>query len=126
MTRVLFVCVQNSCRSQMAEAFARQQGREAHSAGSRPSGVVSLRAIESMGEVGYDLATHRSKSLDEIPDGAYAAVITMGCGDVCSHVDAELREDWEISDPKAMSPDEFRCVRDEIERRVNDLFERLG
>ncbi len=126
MTRILFVCVENSCRSQMAEAFARQQGRDAHSAGSRPSGIVNPRAIESMGETGYDLGTHRSKSLDEIPEGPYAAAITMGCGDACPFVDAEVREDWKIPDPKAMPAEEFRCVRDEIERRVHDLLERLG
>ena len=82
--RVLFVCVENSCRSQMAEAFARLHGAdrvEAHSAGSRPSGVVNPKAVVSMGERGYDLSTHASKSLEEIPDGDYAYAITMGCGD---------------------------------------------
>ena len=126
MTRILFVCVENSCRSQMAEGFARQQGRDAHSAGSAPSGVVNPLAIASMGEIGYDLSTHRSKSLDEIPPGPYAAAITMGCGDACPFVEAELREDWEVPDPNAMEPDDFRKVRDQIEERVRDLLERLG
>jgi arsenate reductase len=80
---VLFVCVENSNRSQMAEAFARMHGRgvvEAFSAGSRPSGVVNPRAIEMMRERGYDLSTHASKSLEQIPPGPYAAVVTWGAG----------------------------------------------
>ena len=122
MRRYLFVCVENSCRSQMAEAFARMQGVEAHSAGSRPSGVVNEKAIASMAEVGYDLAEHRSVALDEIPNGRYAAVVTMGCGDACPDVPADLREDWEIRDPKNMDPAEFRKVRAEIETKVRTLL----
>lgn len=122
--RVLFVCVENSCRSQMAEAFARMHGAgvEAYSAGSRPSGAVNERAVASMREIGYDLATHRSKSLDEIPAGPFDVVVTMGCGDACPWVPATRREDWEIPDPKAMEPDEFRKVRFEIARRVDALL----
>ena len=129
MPRVLFVCVENSCRSQMAEAVARKLGGgavEAHSAGSRPSGVVNPKAIASLAAVGYDLSTHGSKSLDEIPPGPYDAAITMGCGDACPNVPARLREDWALPDPKHMAPREFDEVRDEIETRVADLFDRLG
>ena len=81
MKRVLFVCVENSNRSQMAEAFARMHGGaavEAYSAGSRPSGKVNPRAVEFMGEVGYDLTKHRSKGLTDLPPGEFAAVIGMG------------------------------------------------
>ena len=84
MKHILFVCIENSCRSQMAEAFGHMHGKgiiEAHSSGSRPSGKVNERAIEFMKEVGYDLTTHTSKSLDEIPDVEYEYAITMGCGD---------------------------------------------
>lgn len=126
--RVLFVCVENSCRSQIAEAFARAHGGaavDAYSAGSRPSGAVNERAIASMREVGYDLATHISKSLDEIPAGAYDAVVTMGCGDACPWVPARHREDWAIPDPKEMEPNEFRKVRDEIESKVKTLLRGL-
>jgi len=126
--RVLFVCVENSCRSQIAEAFARVHGGaavDAYSAGSRPSGAVNDRAIASMREIGYDLSTHRSKGLDEIPAGAYDAVVTMGCGDACPWVPARYREDWEIPDPKEMEPNEFRKVRDEIESKVKALFRAL-
>jgi protein-tyrosine-phosphatase len=123
--RVLFVCVENSCRSQIAEAFARIHGGagiEAYSAGSRPSGSVNQRAIASMREIGYDLSTHRSKSLDELPSGSYDAVVTMGCGDACPWVPARYREDWAIPDPKEMEPDEFRKVRDDIEAKVEVLL----
>jgi protein-tyrosine-phosphatase len=122
MKRFLFVCVENSCRSQIAEAYARMLGSdeiEACSAGSRPSGVVNPKAIESMKEVGYDLSTHHSKSLDEIPQIEWDFVATMGCGDECPFVRAKRREDWQIPDPKDMSPEEFRNVREEIEKRVS-------
>lgn len=125
MKKVLFVCVENSCRSQIAEAFARILGGdevEAYSSGSRPSGVVNPKAIETMREVGYDLSTHASKSLDEIPDVIYDFVATMGCGDECPFIRARIREDWQIPDPKNMAPDEFREVRRDIERRVKELL----
>ena len=125
MKRLLFVCVENSCRSQMAEAFARRLGGdevEAFSAGSRPSGVVNPKAIASMREVGYDLGTHESKSLDDIPKGEFEHVVTMGCGDACPWVPARHRDDWDIPDPKDMPPEEFNRVRDEIERRVRGLI----
>ncbi len=127
--RVLFVCVENSNRSQMAEAFARLHGGsrvEARSAGSRPSGVVNPRAVGSMGELGYDLAAHRSTSIVEAGPGPFDAVVTMGCGDACPNVAARVREDWSIPDPRAMEPDEFRGVRDRIEREVVALLARLG
>ena len=123
--RILFVCVENSCRSQIAEAFARIHGGagvDAHSAGSRPSGTVNRRAVDSMREIGYDLSTHRSKGLDGIPAGPYDAVVTMGCGDACPWVPARRREDWAIPDPKEMEPDQFRKVRDEIEAKVKTLL----
>jgi arsenate reductase (thioredoxin) len=128
LPRVLFVCVENSNRSQMAEAFARMHGAgkvEAFSAGSRPSGVVNPRAIRAMKELGYDLTAHRSMGLDEIPEGPYAAVVTMGCGDACPWVPAERREDWALPDPREMEPEEFNAVRDEVERRVRGLLDTL-
>ena len=123
--RFLFVCVENSCRSQMAEAFARiyaSEGVEAYSAGSRPSGVVNPKAIESMREIGYDLATHESKSLDDLPDVEWDFVATMGCGDECPFVRAKRREDWQIPDPKEMNAADFRQVRDEIGEKVRSLL----
>lgn len=126
--RVLFVCVENSNRSQLAEAFARIHGAgrvEAWSAGSRPSGQVNPIAIESMRELGYDLGQHKSKSLSDIPDVEYDFVATMGCGDECPWVRAKQREDWNIPDPKNLSPDRFREVRDLIETKVNALLAKL-
>ncbi len=127
MKRVLFVCVENANRSQMAEAFARMHGGdrvEALSAGSKPSGVINPKAVRFMQEVGYDLTTHDSKSLDDI-DGAFDAVITMGCGDSCPWVPARLREDWALPDPKHMDDDGYRQVRDTIAARVQALLAAL-
>ena len=127
--RVLFVCVENSNRSQMAEAFARILGGtavEAYSAGSRPSGVVNPKAIEAMRELGYDLAAHGSKSLDELPDVEFDFVATMGCGDACPLVRARKRVDWSIPDPKHLPPEEFRVVRDLIRNKVRSALEELG
>ena len=127
-TRILFVCIENSNRSQMAEAFARRLGQgkvEAYSAGSLPSGRVNPWAIEFMREVGYDLSTHQSKGLDKLPSMEFDVVVTMGCGDECPLVRAQRREDWAIPDPKELPPDEFRKVRDLIERKVQELLESL-
>jgi protein-tyrosine-phosphatase len=126
--RVLFVCVENSNRSQMAEAFARMHGGsdvEAYSAGSKPSGQVNPRAIAAMRERGYDMTSHRSKSLDDIPQDGYEYVVTMGCGDACPWIPARFREDWDLADPRDMSAAEFAGVRDEIERRVRALLSRM-
>ena len=128
LPRVLFVCVENSNRSQMAEAFARIHGAgevDASSAGSRPSGTINPRAIAAMRERGYDLTTHHSTGLDRIEAGPYAAVVTMGCGDACPWVPASLRLDWALPDPRDMAPAEFNAVRDEIERRVIELLATL-
>jgi len=126
--RLLFVCIENSCRSQMAEAFARihSQGEiEVYSAGSRPSGRVNPNAIESMREIGYDLSKHGSKSLSEIPAVEYDVVVTMGCGDECPAVRAKRREDWNIPDPKNLPPERLRSARDEIEKKVMEVLFRL-
>jgi len=127
VARVLFVCVENSNRSQMAEAFARMHGAgvlEPASAGSRPSGGVNPRAIAAMRERGYDLAAHASKSLDDVGPDPFDFVVTLGCGDACPWVAARAREDWPIPDPRDLPPAEFAAVRDEIEARVKDLVAR--
>lgn len=126
--RVVFLCTENSNRSQMAEGFARLHGDgvlEAWSAGSAASGVVNPKAVASMAEIGYDLGSHRSTTTDELPEGPFDAVITMGCGDQCPWVAGHHREDWGLPDPKHMPPEEYAQVRDEIERRVLDLVARL-
>jgi len=126
--KVLFVCIENSNRSQMAEAYAHMLGGEqieAYSSGSRPSGRVNPKAITAMNELGYDLTKHQSKSLDEIPNVSYDAVITMGCGDECPFIVGRIREDWGLPDPKHMTPTEFKGVRDLIGEKVKDLLTRI-
>ena len=128
MKTILYVCLENSNRSQMAEAFTRMHaaGRAvSYSAGSTPSGRVNPRAVSAMRERGYDLTMHASKSLDQVPPGPYDWVITMGCGDVCPFISATHREDWALPDPRDMAGTDFAAVRDEIERRVRELLLRL-
>ncbi len=128
MKRLLFVCVENSNRSQMAEAFARMHGAgrvEAASAGSMPSGRVNPKAVEAMKELGYDLTTHASKGLDEFNGQHMDVAVTMGCGDECPLVRAVQRVDWKIPDPRDMTPEQFRGVRDLIEQKVKDLLATL-
>jgi protein-tyrosine-phosphatase len=125
---ILFVCIENSNRSQMAQAFARIYGSdkvEAYSAGSNPSGIINPKAIAAMKELGYDLSTHDSKSLDDIPDVEYEYAVTMGCGDACPYVRAKHREDWQIPDPRNMDEQEFRAVRDIIAEKVKALLEKI-
>ena len=129
MKKILFVCIENSNRSQMAEAFAHMHGGddiEAYSAGSKPSGKINPKAIASMNELDYDLTSHHSKSLNDIPVGQYDAVITMGCGDACPWIPADLSEDWDIPDPKEMNEKDFRQIRDLIENKVKDLLIKLN
>ncbi len=128
MKRVVFVCVENSNRSQMAEAFARSHGAgmvEVFSAGSRPSGKVNPKAVEAMQEIGYDLTAHHSKSLADLAGLEFDVAVTMGCGDECPNLRARQREDWNIPDPKTLPPEQFRVVRDTIEAKVKTLLESL-
>ena len=125
MKTLLFVCVENSNRSQMAEAFARIHGGDrvaAASAGSKPSGRINPKAVAAMAELGYDLSTHASKGLDAFNGRQVDVAVTMGCGDECPLVHAGQRVDWKIPDPRDMTPEEFRGVRDLIERKVRDLL----
>jgi arsenate reductase len=113
----------------MAEAFARIHGAgrlEAHSAGSRPSGRVNPKAVEAMRELGYDLSTHTSKGLEAFNGNEVEFAVTMGCGDECPLILARQRVDWKIPDPKNMTPEEFRGVRDLIETKVKELIESLS
>ncbi|PKM06191.1 MAG: arsenate reductase ArsC [Gammaproteobacteria bacterium HGW-Gammaproteobacteria-4] len=126
--RVLFVCIENANRSQMAEAFAHHLGGtavQAFSAGSRPSGRINPKAQRFMAELGYDLSTQRSKSLDELAGLSFDAVITMGCGDACPWLPAQRREDWALRDPRDLDDDDYRAVRDDIGTRVRALLDSL-
>jgi protein-tyrosine-phosphatase len=126
--RIVFVCIENSNRSQMAEAFAHMYGGEqveAYSAGSRPLGKVNPKAVEAMRELGYDLTTHTSKGLDQFNGQEFEAAVTMGCGDECPLVLAKRRLEWQIPDPKEVPPDQFRAVRDLIGEKVKELLGQL-
>ena len=119
------MCIENSNRSQMAQAFANMYGGTAikvYSAGSRPSGKVNPKAIAAMQELGYDLSAHSSKSLDEVKGEApFDAVVTMGCGDACPWMPAMQHIDWQIPDPRDMKPADFNKVRDLIKEKVQEL-----
>jgi protein-tyrosine-phosphatase len=127
--RILFVCVENSNRSQMSEAFARMLGGdtlEVFSAGSSPSGIINPKAVAAMNELGYDLSTHHSKSLNEVKQFApFDVVVTMGCGDACPWMPAKEFVDWQIPDPKKMNNEEFRSVRELIKNKVAALLDTL-
>lgn len=128
--KLLFVCIENSNRSQMSQAFAIIHGGddfEAYSAGSKPSGIVNPKAIAAMRELGYDLSAHDSKSLQEVEAFApYDAVVTMGCGDACPWMPAKKFIDWQIPDPKHLEPLEFNKVRDLIEEKVKQLLTEIA
>jgi arsenate reductase len=128
--KILFVCAENTNRSQMSQTFATIYGGEkvqAYSAGSKPSGTVNPKAIAVMKELGNDLSSHKSKTLDEVKaDAPFDAVVTMGCGDACPWMPAKQFIDWEIPDPRNMNEDDFRKVRDLIEQKVKDLLQQLA
>ena len=128
MKRVLFVCIRNACRSQMAEGFARQLGPktlEAYSAGSQPSGVVNPKSIVGMKEAGIDISSHTSKGFETLPEVEWDAIVTMGCGDACPFLPARKRLDWDLPEPQNMPQAEFNKVRDDIRRRVAELIEEM-
>ena len=110
----------------MAEAAAKALGQERWeiwSAGSRPSGQVHPVAIRAMEELGFDLRTHRSKGLAELPQRQWDYVVTMGCGDACPSVPARRRVDWAIPDPVGLPIDDVRRIRDQIVGLVRALIQ---
>ena len=127
MKKVVFLCVENSCRSQIAEAFANIHGKEkilAFSAGSKPSGAINPKAISLMTELNYDLSTHQSIHVDKLPDVEIDAMISMGCGDSCPSIRAKERIEWDIPDPKEMEYQDFKEVIKNIERKVLDFLKK--
>ena len=127
--KILFVCVENSNRSQMSQAFAKIYGGnevEAYSAGSKPSGKINPKAVAAMKELNYDLSIHQSKSIKEVEQYApFDAVVTMGCGDACPWMPAKNFLDWEIPDPRDMNEEDFRKVRNLISEKVQKLLSAL-
>ena len=127
--RVVFVCVANSCRSQMAEAIARSLAgarAEIWSAGSHPSGRIHPLAIQLMDEIGLDLSGHHSKGLSDLPALRWDYVVTMGCGDACPSLPAAHRIDWAIPDPVAMPVEAARKIREQIHGDVEHLLQQTG
>ena len=123
--KIIFLCIENSNRSQMAEAFGHMYAPpvvEIFSAGSQPSGKVNPKAVEAMRELGYDMSAHKSKGLEDLPAGQFDVAVTMGCGDSCPTLKTNKRIDWQIPDPKLLSPDDYRQVRDLIGRMVKALL----
>ena len=125
---VLFVCVHNAGRSQMAAALLDRHGAGrivVRSAGSEPADRLNPAVVEAMDEVGIDLGQERPKRLSEEVVGASDVVITMGCGDACPVFPGIRYEDWELPDPAGRTVEEVRPIRDEIDRRVRALAAEL-
>ncbi len=124
--KVLFVCVGNSCRSQLAEAIARHHGLHADSAGTEPASSVSRNALAVLAERGIDAAGLAPKLIDFAALPEYARTITMGCGVAESCPTLHTDEDWDLDDPVGLPIDAFRATADEIEERVLALKAELG
>jgi arsenate reductase len=125
---VLFVCVHNAGRSQMAAAFLThlsQGAVDVRSAGSEPADRVNPAAVTAMAEVGIDIATEQPKILTTEAVKASDVVITMGCGDTCAFYPGKRYEDWVLEDPAGKGVDAVRPIRDEIRRRVETLISEL-
>ncbi|HHV21953.1 MAG TPA: arsenate reductase ArsC [Propionibacterium sp.] len=126
---VLYVCVHNAGRSQMAAAYTLTLSGgavEVRSAGSAPGDRVNPAAVEAMLEEGIDMSAARPKILTTEAVKASDVVITMGCGDTCPVFPGKRYEDWELADPAGKGVDAVRPIRDEIKQRVLDLLESLG
>ena len=125
---VLFVCVHNAGRSQMAAGFMRELGRgrvEVLSAGSAPKDSINPIAVEAMAELGIDIANHVPKILTTEAVQESDAVVTMGCGDVCPFYPGKRYEDWVLDDPAGQGIESVRVIRDEIKARVEALLAEL-
>ncbi|ACL70216.1 arsenate reductase ArsC [Halothermothrix orenii] len=126
-TKVAFVCVGNSCRSQMAEGFAKHLASdllEVYSAGTRPAPRVNPNAVEVMSEVGIDISNQHPKLLEDIPS-ELDVLITMGCNVQCPFIPCKFREDWGLDDPDGNPIEEFRKTRDIIKEKVEKLIEKV-
>jgi arsenate reductase len=129
VTTVLFVCVHNAGRSQMAAGWLRHLAGdrvEVLSAGSAPAGTINPVAVEAMAEVGIDIAAQQPKLLSDAAVQESDVVITMGCGDACPFYPGKRYEDWKLDDPAGQGIESVRPIRDEIRRRVEDLIASLA
>lgn len=127
--RVLFLCVHNAGRSQMAAGWLRHLGGEAvgvYSAGSAPADDVNPAAVAAMREVGVDISAASPQRWTDEMLGEADVVVTMGCGDECPYVPGTRYVDWELPDPKGLDVAAVRPIRDKIEQRVRGLLDELG
>jgi arsenate reductase len=125
---VMFLCVHNAGRSQMAAAFARQLGGErldVFSAGSAPGEQLNPAVVAAMAEVNLDITNESPKKLTEEMAQRADVIVTMGCGDACPYYPGKRYDDWELTDPAGKDVDEVRAIRDEIEGRVRSLVKEL-
>ena len=125
---ILFLCVHNAGRSQMAAAFARAIGGErvvVHSAGSAPGESLNPAVVAAMLEVGLDISHEAPKKLTDQMALDADVIVTMGCGDQCPYYPGKRYEDWELTDPAGQPVEVVRTIRDEVRRRVGDLIEQL-
>jgi arsenate reductase (thioredoxin) len=125
---ILFLCVHNAGRSQMAAAFARNMSGDriiVHSAGSHPGETLNEAVVSAMSEVGLDISDESPKKLTGEMGRRADVIVTMGCGDSCPVYLGKRYVDWELEDPKGKDLETVRLIRDEIERRVSDLIEEL-
>ncbi len=128
MVKVLFVCVENACRSQMAEGLSKFYGKgiiDAYSAGSRPAEEVNKQAVTVMKELGMDISSFRPKGFDAFKKEIFDYVITLGCKDTCPFVPAKEHITWQIPDPKGKSKEEFAKARDEIKLKIDTFINRF-
>lgn len=128
MPGVLFLCVHNAGRSQMAAGFARELsgGRvEIYSGGSEPADQVNPAAVEVMREVGIDISGYVPQRFTDALLGSVDVVVTMGCGDTCPFIPGKTYVDWPLDDPKGQPPEVVRRIRDEIRDRVAGLLDQL-
>ena len=121
MTRVLFVCVQNAGRSQIAQALYERRGGEARSAGSHPAEAVHEVVVDALEEVGIDVAGRTPKALTRDDVDWADLVVTMGCGDACPVIPGKQYVDWNLADPAGLCLEDVRELRATIEHRVDEL-----
>ena len=126
--KIVFICVENARRSQMAQGFAEVLGQgevEVYSAGSRPSSQIDPLVIEVMKEKGIDISGKQPKSLNDLPLIEMDYLVTMGCEETCPAIPTKKVIEWQIPDPKGKSVDVFREVRDLIEDKVRTLLKEM-
>lgn len=125
--KVAFLCVHNSCRSQMAEAWAKELGKEtidSYSAGTENYPEVKPKAVQVMEEAGIDMSEYYPKLLSDIPENI-DILISMGCNVVCPYIPNSYTEDWGIEDPSGGSIEDFRETREIIRKKMEDLVDRI-